>query len=242
MMSDDDGSLPQTEDISWTLRITDIAVSEYMSALERNGLVTRYVTGNVTVWKLHDWDVHQRKSDHDESGAERQRKWREAHKAQKTADHVTVVDRNALRNGPVTLPDTDTDTEKKVRVEARDEVRVALNPEIIPLKKTASAPKGSRWPSEAVVPEDWIGEGALYRAKQGYPQIDLRTEALKFANYWASKSGGGATKIDWKKTWLNWCITAKGNLNGSGLGKKSQLEQLYEFVADQKVGGTVLDD
>jgi hypothetical protein len=70
--------------------------------------------------------------------------------------------------------------------------------------------KGSRWPADAIVPDQWIADGVDYRRDNGHSPIDLRAEALKFANYWASKSGGGATKLDWKRTWLNWCLTAKG--------------------------------
>ena len=100
---------------------------------------------------------------------------------------------------------------------------------------TAPLPKrGTRWPSEAVVSEEWITEGAGYRELAGHPHIDLRAEALKFANYWASKSGGAATKIDWKRTWLNWCLQAKGQTNGPGFGRKSQLEQLADIVAEAR--------
>ena len=49
-------------------------------------------------WQPVSWDKRQFRSDHDPSGAERQRKYRERQ-------------RNALRNGHVTLPDTDTDTD-----------------------------------------------------------------------------------------------------------------------------------
>ena len=112
MASDDEGGLPSIPDLAWTLRLTEQEVSALMLTLDRNGLVTRYVTGNVTKYVLHDWDEHQRKSDHDDSAAERQRKWRERQKAEKTAIVEPVTDRNALRNGPVTPLDTDTDTDK----------------------------------------------------------------------------------------------------------------------------------
>jgi hypothetical protein len=49
-------------------------------------------------WQPVSWDKRQFRSDHDPSGAERQRKYRERQ-------------RNALRHGRVTLPDTDTDTD-----------------------------------------------------------------------------------------------------------------------------------
>lgn len=112
MASDDEGGLPSIPDLAWTLRLSEQDVSALMLTLDRNGLVTRYVTGNVTKYALHDWDEHQRKSDHDDSAAERQRKWRERQKAEKTAIVEPVTDRNALRNGPVTPLDTDTDTDK----------------------------------------------------------------------------------------------------------------------------------
>lgn len=103
-------------------------------------------------------------------------------------------------------------------VEAREQVR------------TAPKSRGTRWPADAVVSEDWIAEGEAYRDTANLQAIDLRTEALKFANYWASKSGGGATKIDWKRTWLNWCMTAKGTGHGKPNGGKSQLEVLADIA------------
>jgi hypothetical protein len=183
---------------------------------------------------LHDWSNHQYSSDGDPTARDRKQRQRERDKAR-----ISAVTRDSHDgHAHVTRTDTDTDTDKKkVRVEAREEIRVALIPDKPSLKKPALNQKGSRWPSEAVVPDDWIEEGALYRAKQGYPQIDLRTEALKFANYWASRAGGGSTKLDWKRTWFNWCTSdlAKGKTNGSGFGgRKSQLEQLADIVAEAR--------
>jgi hypothetical protein len=125
--------------------------------------------------------------------------------------------RERYKNVSETPPDTDTDTdtEKKEVV-----VRVAAPPKS----------RGTRWPDDAVVSEGWIAEGEAYRDTANLQAIDLRTEALKFANYWASKSGGGATKIDWKRTWLNWCMTAKGTGHGKPNGGKSQLEVLADIA------------
>lgn len=231
MLSDDDGNLPTVSDIAWQLRLSeDVVEKGYLSSLVRHGLVTRDVT-DASQYRLHDWEQHQHASDGDPTAKERKQRQREREKAQKSA--VTVC------HADVTRTDTDTDTEieteKKVRVEPREEIRVALNPEIIPLKKNRSEQKGSRWPSEAVVPEDWLVEGEAYREAANHPPIDLRAEALKFANYWAAKSGGAATKIDWKRTWLNWCLQARGNhQNGAGIGRKSQLEQLQEIIAGER--------
>jgi hypothetical protein len=34
----------------------------------------------------------------------------------------------------------------------------------------------------------------------------IRREAERFANFWQSKAGKDATKIDWEKTWRNWML------------------------------------
>jgi len=247
MLSDDDGSLPSHEDIAWQLRIQDGEAFEFVTTLERNGLVTRYVTEGVTKWRLHDWDTHQRKSDHDDSGAERQRKFRETQKAQKSADLPPVTERNALRNEPVTLPDTDTDTDtdKKdtsLRSVAREVAEPA--PSVVEKHQRASkAPSGSSWPPDAVIPDDWVRDAEAARARAGKTQIDLEPEAERFANHFAAN---GKRMKDWRRAWLNWATSPyvdqlKGSGNGSRTGTKSQLEQLAD-IARNGLHGTVINN
>jgi hypothetical protein len=101
----------------------------------------------------------------------------------------------------------------------REQVRAApAEPQILAkpvLKKPSREPRGTRWPADAVVPDDWLDAGETARAEAGMPPADLRAEAQKFANYWVSKAGG-ATKLDWRRTWINWALTAKtGGANGA---------------------------
>ena len=44
-------------------------------------------------------------------------------------------------------------------------------------------------------------------------------ELVKFRNYWQSKSGAQATKLDWSKTFHNWILTAADNDRKSPGGK-----------------------
>lgn len=111
---------------------------------------------------------------------------------------------NAERNAP----DTDTDTDKALTE---------------PLRR-----KAQRWPSDAIVPEDWIEDGHNARARNSLPPVDLNLEAQSFVNYWVSKPGKEALKLDWKRTWLNWCLNAKGKSHGSA--KPTQLEQLASIA------------
>jgi hypothetical protein len=244
MLSDDDGSLPSHEDIAWQLRLDEGHVSDLLVSLIRNGLVTRYVTEGVTRCRLHDWDTHQRKSDHDDSGAERQRKFREAQKAQKSADSPPVTERNALRNEPVTLPDTDTDTDTDKSTSLRSVAREADEPAPSVVEKhqrASKAPSGSSWPPDAVIPDDWVRDAEAARARAGKTQINLEPEAERFANHFAAN---GKRMKDWRRAWLNWATSPyvdqlKGAGNGSRTGAKSQLEQLADIARNGLHGAVI---
>lgn len=65
--------------------------------------------------------------------------------------------------------------------------------------------RGSRLPEDWHLPDDWQ---AWTLSNYAVKHADIRVEAQRFANYWQSKPGSGATKLDWRKTWANWCLTA----------------------------------
>lgn len=86
------------DEIAFQLRITDAELAETKALFVKKGFISND-------WNLLNWEKRQFVSDHDPSGAERQKRFREKK-------------RNALRNAPepkdnarVTLPDTDTDTD-----------------------------------------------------------------------------------------------------------------------------------
>lgn len=71
------------------------------------------------------------------------------------------------------------------------------------------ADRGTRWPKDQPVPDSWH-EPVLARFRElGRAPPDIPLEAVKFAAYWTSKSGKDATKLDWPKTFLNWCLNAR---------------------------------
>jgi uncharacterized protein YdaU (DUF1376 family) len=81
----------------------------------------------------------------------------------------------------------------------------------------AASPRATRWPADRPVPQDWILLAKASRTAQMLPEANLALEAETFANYWAGKSGANATKLDWRKTWINWALRAKGiRDNGKG--------------------------
>lgn len=58
------------------------------------------------------------------------------------------------------------------------------------------------------LPEHWSPSefDLAYARNLGMPEPMIIREATKFRNYWLSESGKKAVKVDWSKTWENWCI------------------------------------
>jgi hypothetical protein len=67
--------------------------------------------------------------------------------------------------------------------------------------------KGTRLSSDWALPKVW-GDWAMAEFP-AWTADTVRTEAAKFRDYWTSKSGKDATKLDWQATWRNWCRNAR---------------------------------
>lgn len=163
-------------------------------------------------FELRDGRYHNRRCDEEIAKRTNLRKIRAEAGAKGGASARANAQANAKQ-----LP-TQLQLQSHIQIQEEERVEVRVTAPLTPTKKLPKDPdgsKGTRWPSEAVVPEDWFVDGAMFRANAGLPEIDLATEGIKFANYWSAKSGADAAKRDWRKTWLNWCLKA----NGAGYGK-----------------------
>lgn len=90
--------------------------------------------------------------------------------------------------------------------------------------------RASRLSDDWVLPRDW-GAWAL---SEGYPDALIRLEAEKFKDYWISKSGRDATKLDWEATFRNWMRNSKTPkvIKGDGYAKPSkQTDRLNAFIS-----------
>ena len=74
-----------------------------------------------------------------------------------------------------------------------------------------------------MLPKAW-GDWALAEMRGWTPEI-VRTEAAKFRDFWVSKTGKDATKLDWLATWRNWCRNARPQLNGRPAAATVDTEQ-----------------
>jgi len=66
------------------------------------------------------------------------------------------------------------------------------------------------------LPDDWeISQECVdYALDRGMTRDRVAIEAEKFRNYWTSKSGADATKVDWFATWRNWVLIVMEKRNG----------------------------
>jgi hypothetical protein len=85
------------------------------------------------------------------------------------------------------------------------------NKDIKPVPNLSPAPatRGTRWPADQVVSEEWRQEGAAIRAEAGLPPVDVSLEADKFVDHWISENRPTGVKRDWRRAWRNWIRGAR---------------------------------
>lgn len=97
---------------------------------------------------------------------------------------------------------------------------------------TGSPKKGTRLPADWKLPGQW-GRWAL---EQGYSEAAIRLEADKFRDFWISKGGKDAAKLDWEATWRNWMRNSRAAPVGSQAppGKPSITDVLKKQVQEMQ--------
>lgn len=74
-------------------------------------------------------------------------------------------------------------------------------------KPRASAQRGSRLSPDWTLPEDWRQWSLMNFVHASDAMV--AAEADQFRDFWISKTGNSATKLDWQATWRNWCRNSK---------------------------------
>lgn len=135
---------------------------------------------------LTGWNKRQPKRE--DNSADRVRAFRERSKQDVTpcnaAERTVTLDKEETRG----------DTEK------RSEVQVLRDADAPTPKKPK---RGTRLSEDWALPDDW--RDWTRTNCPGSTAESLEREATKFANYWQTKPTS-ATKLDWFKTWQNWCF------------------------------------
>jgi len=93
---------------------------------------------------------------------------------------------------------------------------VVENPPTAPTVSVQKPPRGTRLPADWALQE----EDGEWAETQGLQPDCILAEADKFKDYWHSKAGKDATKIDWRGTWRNWIRRAAENQKNQQLRSK----------------------
>lgn len=98
-----------------------------------------------------------------------------------------------------------------------DTVEVTPSPSPSPSSSTKKRERGSRLSPDTELTPEWEAF-----CRQDRPDLDPQTTFAKFKDFWVSKAGQGANKLDWTATWRNWVRNEKSQPNTQGLSKGAQ--------------------
>lgn len=87
-------------------------------------------------------------------------------------------------------------------VRVKEEEEKLLYPAVAPPKRRSTEARGTRLPDDWFLKES-LGNWTLETFVVTHDMI--RHEAEAFKNFWLSKSGKAATKLDWDRAWKTWC-------------------------------------
>lgn len=144
---------------------------------------------------LTGWDRRQPKREREDDSADRVAAHRERKK--------NVTPCNAIEDRVTPCNALEERREEEIREEEISEVKCSGAVSVEPAKKPK---RGSRLSDDWTLPDDW----------RAWTQVNcpistaeaINREALSFANYWQALPGSKACKLDWQKTWRNWCLKA----------------------------------
>lgn len=101
-----------------------------------------------------------------------------------------------------------------------------VTPSSVPPEPKPKSPRGARLQPDWELPVEWAQWARVNCAHSSDAMV--AAEAEKFRDYWISKAGQQAAKLDWQATWRNWCRTAfaaKPSANPVNIGRMSWDEQ-----------------
>jgi len=193
-------AFPSRRTLALDCQVTDRTITEQLGALEAAGWITRTERRRpdgsrstdlirIIVAKLQPIDLVARAAEMDAEA------WKKSPAPLEiSAENPAQTSRHEPINEPVIEP-----------VEA-DLFQVAPDK---PSAKPKAEKRATRLPDDFEIPKEWIEEASKSAFEAGLVgYVNYAAESLKFINFWTSKAGKDGTKLNWKRTFVNWCIKA----------------------------------
>ena len=111
--------------------------------------------------------------------------------------------------GKTTTKSSSVNPTSKGEVKAQKPEARGQRPDKKKVTKVTTKKIGTRLSEDWFLPKEY-GEWAV---SQGMAREQVRFEADKFKDFWISKAGKDASKLDWLATWRNWIRNNKSNGN-----------------------------
>src|SRR5262249_23231110 len=114
-------------------------------------------------------------------------------------DNSPLVDNPGVDDNPVGASD---DNPVGAAVTGKRTGRTASGPKDAANRAAASTSRGSRLPPNWTLPDEWR---AWTHAEFRVSAHQVQLQADTFRDYWHATPGQKGVKLDWGKTWANWC-------------------------------------
>jgi hypothetical protein len=125
-------------------------------------------------------------------------------------------------------------------------LRTAMVRQVSPVVRPKKAPTPPKAPSTrgTRIPDDYVPkQKSIDQIREEFPGVtdeDFKREHAKFCDFWQSKSGKDATKVNWDSTWKNWMRTAdeRGQLRRGrpSVNRRTNADKVQEWM-DMEVSG-----
>jgi len=188
--------------------VREADISRWITECVMAGLIVLYAVDGKNYMQMHDFNQQQRS--------------KSKYPPPSDGQLIDVCEADAKQTSSSGLADV-----HLVGVGVVDVLRDAASPSALPAPMPAARksndeqvkpdPKGSRLPVDWVLPEDWARW-----CQETRPDLNPKSVAAEFRDFWVGKAGKDGRKADWLATWRNWCRAQKSGtrkmagVSGSG--------------------------
>jgi hypothetical protein len=193
-------------EIAFVLRISETELAETKAIFLQKGFID-------SGWNLKNWNKRQYISDNSTGRVKKHRGLKALENGSQQPKLLTHVvgkdernDMERFSNVSVTPPDTDTDTDTDTEGAIQTFIN---NPQPLlaaEIEKKPEKTEKTKRENGKRLPVHWKPSeaDALLAKEIGFDDALLARETANFRDYWLSKSGKDATKLDWDATFRNW--------------------------------------
>jgi hypothetical protein len=164
-------------------------------------------------------------------GAERTRRWRQKQASQSDGKRHQTSQSDANAETSQTVTERHKPSQCDVTAVSPIDTKIKNSKR----QNSDRASRGTRLES------DWrpCEADRLSARNEGFSEVEIDREAVRFRDYWISRAGAGGVKLDWSATWRNWVRTSAEKLGKTPRQLTGTVSHQTGFLA--KFGSPELD-